>query len=91
MDHMRGDYRLLIDADALDFIAGLKRADQKKLFARMRQIQAFPSNFCDYEERNSVGTRVQVNVHAGFAIAFWEDFADRHVKVLSVSRADGWS
>jgi hypothetical protein len=86
---MKGDYRLLIDADVLDFISGLKRADQKRLFGRMREIQAFPSNYCDYEERDSVGTRVQVNVYAGFAIAYWEDFADRHVKVLSVRHADG--
>lgn len=85
---MKGDYRLLIDADALDFIASLKRADQKRIFQRMRQIQDYPSNFCDYEERDTVGTRVQVNVFDRFAIAYWEDFADRHVKVLAVRPAD---
>ena len=85
---MKGDYRLLIDADVLDFMSGLKRSAQKRLFARMRQIQAFPSDYCDYEERDPVGTRVQVNVHAGFAIPYWEDFADRHVKVLAVRHAD---
>jgi hypothetical protein len=85
---MMSDYRLLIDADALDFIAGLKRSDQKRLFERMRLIQSFPSNYCDYEERDPTGRKVQVNVHAGYAIEYWEDFADRHLKVLVIRYSD---
>ncbi len=54
----------------------------------MRLIQSFPSDYCDYEERDPLGRRVQVNVHAGYAIEYWEDFADRHLKVLVIRYSD---
>jgi mRNA-degrading endonuclease RelE of RelBE toxin-antitoxin system len=86
---MKGDYRLLIDADVVDFVASLKPADRRLLSKRMRQIQEFPSNYCDYIERDSVGRLIQVHLVGRYAIEYWEDFADRHVKVLVLRHADG--
>ena len=37
---------------------------------------------------DEMARRIDVNVHAGHAIASWEDFADRHLKVLDVRPAD---
>ena len=31
---------------------------------------------------------LDVHVHRGLAICYWDDFADRHVKVFRVRRAD---
>ena len=85
---MNSDYRLLIDADAVDFISSLKPADRRLLSKKIRQIQQFPSNYCDYIERDSVGRMMQVHLAGRYAIEYWEDFADRHVKVLVVRLAD---
>jgi hypothetical protein len=54
---VKGNYRLLIDADVLDFMSGLKRSAQKRLLGRMRQIQDFPANYCCYEQRQGLRTQ----------------------------------
>lgn len=81
-------YRLLIDFEAVEFLRGVKRSDQLLLHHRLRQIQEFPSQHVDYVERDSTDRELFVNVCGRFAITFWEDFADRHVKVLDICRAD---
>ncbi len=82
------NYRLLIDCDALEFLAGLKKAEQRRIHRRMREIQAYPSKYSDYIESDDRGRRLDVNVCGRYAITFWEDFADRHVKVLEIKLAD---
>ena len=82
------DYRLLIDADAVDFINSLRPAERRLLSRRMREIQEFPSSYCDYTQRDSTGRTVQVHLIGQHAIEYWEDFADRHVKVMRVGLAD---
>lgn len=83
------DYRLLIDYEALDFLATLKKPDQRLIHQRLKQIQDYPTQFSDYLEFDPSGRPLHVNVCGKYAITFWEDFADRHVKVLEISRADG--
>ena len=41
-----------------------------------------------YAEPDSTQRLLDVHLHAGFAIFYWEDFADRHVKILHLRRAD---
>lgn len=55
---------------------------------RFEEIAAFPGTFVDFEERDTHGRRIDVNVFGKFAIAFWDDFADRDLKILSVKIAD---
>lgn len=58
------------------------------MLKRFREIGAFPSNYCDFFEYDSVGRRVGVHVFGKFAIKFWDDSADRHVKILDLHLAD---
>jgi hypothetical protein len=44
-------YRLLIDYEALDVLASLKKPVQMLVHQRLRQIQDYPSRWADYEER----------------------------------------
>jgi hypothetical protein len=82
------DARLLIDIEVLDFLRTLCSREQRDLLIRYREVAAFPSNFSDFVEHDSAGRRVSVHVFGKFAIKFWDDFADRHVKILDVHFAD---
>jgi hypothetical protein len=42
----------------------------------------------DYSEADSTQRPLDVHLHAAFAIFFWEDATDRHVKILHLRRAD---
>ena len=82
------DSRLLIAIEVLDFLRTLKRREQEQLLKRFRDIAAFPANYADFFEHDSEGRRVGVHVFGRFAIKFWDDFADRHVKILDLHFAD---
>ncbi len=82
------NYRLLIDFEALEFLSGLKKSSQRLLQKRLRQIQDDPIACSDYMERDPSGRPLHVSIADAFAITYWEDFADRHVKVLEIARAD---
>ncbi len=82
------DARLLIDIEVLEFLRTLRTKEQASLLKRFREIAAFPGRFSDFVERDAAGRRVEVHVYGRFAIKFWDDFADRHVKILDVHLAD---
>lgn len=82
------DIRLLIAIEVFDFLRTLKPREQRDLLKCFREITAFPSKFSDFMEHDSSGRRVDVHVFGKFAIKFWNDFADRHVKILDLHFAD---
>ena len=82
------DSRLLIAIEVLDFLRTLRRREQQDLLRRCREIAAFPSKFSDFVEYDSTGRRLGVHVFGRFAIKFWDDSADRHVKILDLHFAD---
>ena len=82
------DARLLIAIEVLDFLRTLKQREQHDLLKCFRDIAAFPSKFSDFVEHDSSGRRVDVHVFGKFAIKFWDDFADRQVKILDLHLAD---
>jgi hypothetical protein len=81
-------YRLLIALEVLDFAAALTRREQEVLGKRFREIRDYPHHYSDYREPDSTGRWLDIHVHSGFAIHFWEDGSDRHVKILHLCRAD---
>lgn len=80
--------RLLIDHEVLQFLAAIPLRTRRQLWRRIEELQEFPERYAEYQERTPDGREVDVNVHAGFAIHFWDDLADRHVKVLHIAPAD---
>jgi hypothetical protein len=82
------DARLLIDIEVFEFLRTLRPKEQAGLLQCFREIAAFPSRFSDFAEHDSSGRRVEVHIFGKFAIKFWDDFADRHVKILDVHPAD---
>ena len=82
------DARLLIDIEVLEFLRTLRRREQEDLLKCFREIAATPAKFSNFVERDAAGRRVDVHVTGKFAVKFWDDFADRHVKILDVHLAD---
>lgn len=83
------DSRLLIAIEVLDFLRTQRRREQEALLKRFREIAAFPSNFSDFFfENDATGRRLGVHIFGKFAIKFWDDFADRHVKIVDLHFAD---
>jgi hypothetical protein len=82
------NYRLLIDYEVIEFLETLSRKDQRLLRNRFMAIQDFPSLHSDCVESDSVGRRVDIHICGKYAIKFWEDHADQHIKILDVHFAD---
>ena len=82
-------YRLLIAIEVLDFSQSLSKREQTALWKRFREMTDAPHRFADYSETDSTQRELDVHIHAGFAIFFWEDASDRHVKILHLRCADG--
>jgi hypothetical protein len=82
------DYRLLIDLEAIEVLDGLPKKMRNRLLDQFHKIRSFPTNYADYYESDAMGRRVEICILSGWAIHYWFDFADRHVKVLALKPAD---
>jgi hypothetical protein len=79
--------RLLVEIEVLDFLRTLPQREQAELVKRFRAIAAYPANHSDYTEE-AFGRRVDVHVFRKFAIKYWNDAADGHIKILDMHPAD---
>jgi len=82
-------YRLLIDFGVIEFLETLPRSNQRSLRNRFVGIREQPRKHSDYVEPDITGRPLDIHVCGKYAIKFWEDHADRHIKILDVHFADG--
>lgn len=80
--------RLLIDSAVLEFMGSLRKRDRDFLLARFEAIRDFPNRFADYRTTDPTGRELDGHIAGRFAIVFWDDITDRHVKILGVMWAD---
>jgi hypothetical protein len=80
------NYRLLYEV--IEFLENLSRQDQQLLRNRFVAIRDNPQSFPDCTETDYTGRRVDINICGKYAIKFWQDHADRHIKILHVHLAD---
>jgi hypothetical protein len=85
------NYRLLRDSEVFAFLQQLKRAEREALWKRLEQIRDSPVRFSDYAESDARGRHIDASICGRFAIHYWDDFADRHVKVLEITNADDFA
>jgi hypothetical protein len=81
-------YRLLIDYEVIELLETLPRKDQRLLRNRFVAIRDDSQKFSDYMESDSEGRRVNIHICGKYAVKFWEDHADRHLKILDVRFSD---
>ena len=82
------EYRLLIDLEAIRVLDALPKALRSRVLEQFTKIRSFPSNYSDYHEADAIGRRIEISVFLGWAIHYWIDSADRHVKILALRPAD---
>ena len=83
--------RLLLDSDVVDFLERLSARSRRDLWKRLLEIAAAPDRYADYHERDATGRELSAHVFHGCAIVYWDDLADRHVKVLEITSADDFA
>ncbi len=81
-------YRLLIDLEVVALIESLPKKVRSHLLDHFIRLRSTPDRYSDYHENDAAGRRVEISVFGGYAIHYWIDFPDRHVKVLAVNPAD---
>lgn len=80
--------RLLIDSTVLAFVGRLKKRERDFLTARFEEIRTSPGDHADYQVGDDRGRSLDVHIAGRFAITYWDDFADRHLKIMDVDWAD---
>ncbi len=82
-------YRLLLTLEAIEFLEKLPKQQRQRfrsLFVKMLEEPRMYSDFWQYEKD---GRRIDVHVFGKHAIYFWDDAADRDLKIIRISKADG--
>ena len=80
--------RLFLDVEVVEFLERLDNRTCTMIWKRLREIARTPDRFADYGEEDERGRDLAVHVFQGYAIVYWDDFADRHLKVLEITSAD---
>jgi hypothetical protein len=79
---------LLLDSEVVSFLEQLPSATRRSIWRRLHQIAEAPDRYDDFPERDARGRDLSVHVFGDYSILFWDDMADRHLKVLEITSAD---
>jgi hypothetical protein len=82
-------FQLLIDFDLVDFAKQLPASQRQRLYAHFRKIQEYLGHYSDLIESDPEGRRLDVSFFEDMIICYWTDTADRHVKILRISKRQG--
>ncbi len=80
--------KLFVQISVLEFLAQLRKQDRDHLIKVFGCISDNPPEFADFLEYDEAGRALNGHVTRRFHISFWDDFADRHLKIMSVTWAD---
>jgi mRNA-degrading endonuclease RelE of RelBE toxin-antitoxin system len=81
-------FRLLIDYEVLEFIARLSPKEQHLIRRQMLRVRDFPYNHADYPEKDEFGRQYHVHIFGKYALKYWIDEADRHLKIMEIRPSD---
>jgi mRNA-degrading endonuclease RelE of RelBE toxin-antitoxin system len=82
------DYRLLISIDVVKFVERLPARFRKAIRAAFSSIGEDPLGCSDAIDYDDSGRLLHVAIVGDFALMYWIDDADRHVKILDIHLAD---
>ena len=81
-------YRLLVSIDVTEFIERLLVKTREARRSAIGSIARDPLGRSDALDRDAIGRRMQTEVTGDYALMYWVDEADHHVKVLDIHAAD---
>lgn len=82
------EYRLFLEIRVFEQMRVLKSVERSRLLDSLEDIRLRLEHCADYSEQDSEGRRVFIHITGRFAVKYWEDAADRHVKILDPHPAD---
>ena len=82
------NYKLFIAVDVLEFIERLPRKIRLALRGTISELGEDPIELSDATDYDSIGRMIQIVVVGDYAIIYWVDDADQHVKILDIHSAD---
>lgn len=82
-------YRLLISLEVIEFLERLPKPIRQRLRSRFVAMLNEPAMFSDYVHHEPDGRRLDVHVFGPYAIYYWDDFADRDLKIIRIEKAGG--
>ena len=82
------DYRLFISIEVVEFVERLPARTKQRIRNAIRAISNDPLGNSDATDRDEVGRRLEIAIVGDYALMYWVDEADRHVKVLDMHAAD---
>jgi mRNA-degrading endonuclease RelE of RelBE toxin-antitoxin system len=80
-------YRLLISLEAIEYLEGLPKSVRQRLRARFVTMLAAPSLYSDYTHTEPDQRRLSVHIFGKYAVYYWDDFADRDLKIIRIEQA----
>jgi mRNA-degrading endonuclease RelE of RelBE toxin-antitoxin system len=81
-------YRLLISIEVVEFLERLPSKTRKSLRNAVAAIGGDPLSMADAADFDDTGRQLQIAIIGDFALTYWIDAADRHVKILDIHAAD---
>ena len=82
------DHRLLISIDVVQFVERLPARFRKPIRSSFTAIAQDPIGCSDATDYDDTGRLLHVSIVGDFALMYWIDDADRHVKKLDIHAAD---
>jgi hypothetical protein len=81
-------YTLLLAWPVIEQLNTLPKGQRHRLGQQLLKLEESPDSLSEFAETASDGRHLDVFIFDGWAVFYWIDFADRHVKVLDMKLAD---
>lgn len=81
-------YRLLISIEVIEFMERLPSRTRRMLRNAIAVIGEDPLGRSDAEDYDEIGRLLQIAIVGDYALTYWVDQADRHIKILDVHATD---
>ncbi len=81
-------YRLLISIEVVEFVERLPNKPRSAIRSLIEAIGNDPLGRSDAEDFDDTGRLLQIAIIGDYALMYWIDDADRHVKILDIHAAD---
>ena len=81
-------YTLLISIDVVEFVERLPRRLRLGIRGVIKGIEEDPLGISEASDYDSTGRLVHILVIGDYALTYWIDDTDKHVKVLDIHSAD---
>ncbi len=82
------NYRLLLALEVVEFLERLPVRHRRRLRRAIESVHRDPRGSSDASESDATGRPVHIHGADDFALVYWIDEADQHIKVLDLHAAD---